>query len=353
MRVRHLLTNKITPIIKSVCFLCLLDMSRKRNYRNDFIEYGFTSIMDKDIEKPQCVIYLKILCPESMKASKLKDHLNRTHPLLLSKPREFFERQADINKIQRLDAPGKDCAYDSRDASHASYEVSWLIARNKKSHTIDEELIKPAAEVMTRLMCGGEQEKKLELIPLSNDTITRRIKDMSIDIKQQLIARVHKSVNFAIQLDEINDISSNAQLMVYVRYQGSRDIEEDILFCQSLDTTTKGIDIFSKTNYFFQEKDNQLGWKNCVAVCSDGAPSMLGVYRGFASYVKAVNPKIIITHCMIHREALVARDLQPELYTVMQDVIKMVNYIKSSALNSRLFESLCDRVRTCSPPILL
>ena len=112
MRVRHLQTNKITLIIKSVCFLCLLDMSRKRNYRNDFIEYGFTSIMDKDIEKPQCVICLKILCPESMKASKLKDHLNRTHPLLLSKPREFFERQADTNKIQRLDAPGKDCVYD-------------------------------------------------------------------------------------------------------------------------------------------------------------------------------------------------------------------------------------------------
>ena len=163
---------------------------------------------------------------------------------------------------------------------------------------------------------------------------------MSIDIKQQLIARVHKSVNFAIQLDETTDISSNAQLMVYVRYQGSQDIEEDILFCQSLDTTTKGIDIFSKTNYFFQDKDNQLEWKNCVAVCSDGAPSMLGVHRGFASYVKEVNPNIIITHCMIHQEVLVALDLQPELYTVMQDVIKMVNYIKSSALNSRLFESL-------------
>ena len=285
--------------------------------------------MDKDIEKPQCVICLKILCPESMKASKLKDHLNRTHPLLLSKPREFFERQADINKIQRLDAPGKDCVYDRRDASHASYEVAWLIARNKKPHTIVEELIKPAAEVMTRIMCGGEQAKKLELIPLSNDTITRRIKDMSIDIKKQLIARVHKSVNFAIQLDETT---------------GSQDIEEDILFCQSLATTTKGIDIFSKTNYFFQDKDNQLEWKNCVAVCSDGAPSMLGVHRGFASYVKEVNPNIIITHCMIHREALVALDLQPELYTVMQDVIKMINYIKSSALNSRLFESLCNGI---------
>ena len=62
---------------------------------------------------------------------------------------------------------------------------------------------------------------------------------MSIDIKQQLIARVHKSVNFAIQLDETTDIANNAQLMVYVRYQGAQDLEEDILFCQSLDTTTR------------------------------------------------------------------------------------------------------------------
>ena len=81
-----------------------------------------------------------------------------------------------------------------------------------------------------------------------------------------------------------------------------------------------------------------------MAVCSDGAPSMLGVHVGFVSYVKEVNPNIIITHCMIHREALVARELQPELHAVMKDVIKIVNYIKSSALNSRLFESLCNDI---------
>ena len=319
-------------------------MSRKRIYREDYIEYGFTSFMDKGIEKPQCVICLKILCTESMKESKLRDHLNRAHPMLLSKPRQFFERHADMNKIQRLDTPGKECIYDRRDASYASYEVAWLIARNQKPYTIGEQLIKSAAVVMTQLMCGSEQAKKLELIPLSNNTITRRIKDMSIDIKQQLIARVHKSVNFAIQLDETTDIANNAQLMVYVRYQGAQDLEEDILFCQSLDTTTRGIDIFTKTNNFFQDKENQLEWDNCVAVCSDGAPSMLGVHVGFVSYVKEVNPNIIITHCMIHREALVARELQPELHAVMKDVIKIVNYIKSSALNSRLFESLCNDI---------
>ena len=58
--------------------------------------------------------------------------------------------------------------------------------------------------------------------------------------------------------------------------------------------------IFTKTNNFLQDKENQLEWDNCVAVCSDGAPSMLGVHVGFVSYVKEVNPNIIITHCMIH-----------------------------------------------------
>ena len=82
-------------------------MSRKRIYREDYIEYGFTSFMDKGIEKPQCVICLKILCTESMKESKLRDHLNRAHPMLLSKPRQFFESHADVNKIQRLDTPGR------------------------------------------------------------------------------------------------------------------------------------------------------------------------------------------------------------------------------------------------------
>ena len=54
-----------------------------------------------------------------------------------------------------------------------------------------------------------------------------------------------------------------------------------------------------------------------MVVWLDGAPSVFGVHIGLTSYVKEVYPNIIITHCMIHREALIARERQPELHAAM------------------------------------
>ena len=45
-----------------------------------------------------------------------------------------------------------------------------LIAKAKKSHTVGEELVKPAALLMIRRILGEEAEKKLTQMPLSNST---------------------------------------------------------------------------------------------------------------------------------------------------------------------------------------
>ena len=51
----------------------------------------------------------------------------------------------------------------------ASYKVAYRIVKEKKAHKIGETLIKPCALEMTELVCGTEQRKKLEAVPLSND----------------------------------------------------------------------------------------------------------------------------------------------------------------------------------------
>ena len=48
------------------------------------------------------------------------------------------------------------------------------------------------------------------------------------------------------------------------------------------------------------------------------------------------------THCFIHQEALASKTLPDALKCVFDVVIKSVNYIKSSALNNRLFRKLCE-----------
>ena len=50
---------------------------------------------------------------------------------------------------------------------------------------------------------GDESETKLNSISLSNNTVQRRIKEMSLDIFLQVISEISMSESgFAIQLDE-------------------------------------------------------------------------------------------------------------------------------------------------------
>ena len=57
--------------------------------------------------------------------------------------------------------------------------------------------------------------------------------------------------------------------------------------------------------------------------------------------MKEKNPSVVGTHCIIHREALASRTLPTELRDVLDVAIKVVNFIKAGALNSRLFKLLC------------
>ena len=87
-------------------------------------------------------------------------------------------------------------------------------------------MIKPAAIEMVRIMCGEAVANKLAMVPLSDNTIKRRIEELSVDILQQMIAGVKRIKNFSLQLDEAIDIGSDAQLMVFVRYRTADDYVE-------------------------------------------------------------------------------------------------------------------------------
>ena len=82
-------------------------------------------------------------------------------------------------------------------------------------------------------MNGDKVTEEIKEIPLSADTICRRISEMSQDIECQLIDRV-KQGKYALQLDEYTDKSGLAQLMVFVRYIANRKLEEELLICVAL-----------------------------------------------------------------------------------------------------------------------
>ena len=70
-------------------------------------------------------------------------------------------------------------AYSHNKAVRASFFVSWKIAQEKAPHTAGENLIKPAAVEMATILCGDAVANKLAMVPLTNNTIKRRIQKLS------------------------------------------------------------------------------------------------------------------------------------------------------------------------------
>ena len=105
-------------------------------------------------------------------------------------------------------------------------------------------------------MLCEKYENRLQSIPLSGNTVKRRIALMSDDIKEQIITEIKdKSLFglFSIQIDESVDVASVSQLMVFVRYAVSTSAKEEFLFCSALDTNTKASDVMEKADHFFNE----------------------------------------------------------------------------------------------------
>ena len=163
--------------------------SKKRKYDDSYIQFGFTSVVVDGIEKPQCVLCNKVLSNDSMRLAKLKQHLENVHPQSKHKDKSYFERQSKALKMMRLDSSDEFFIRNSK-IVEASYEVALEITKQKKPHTIGESLIKPFVLKMANKVLGKDAEKKLAAVPLSNNTIQRRISDMSNDIKSQVVQQI-------------------------------------------------------------------------------------------------------------------------------------------------------------------
>ena len=143
----------------------------KRKYDTECMKYGFSYIEDNRGQKPQCVLWSKVLAQESMKPSKLKRHLETKHTSLKHKPVEYFQRQLlDLRTSQKC--LSNSCSKQDQ-VLRASYQVVHRIAKLKKPHTIAEDLILPAVMHMVREVLDQSAADKLKTIPLSNDTISR------------------------------------------------------------------------------------------------------------------------------------------------------------------------------------
>lgn len=156
-------------------------MAPKRKYDQSYIKYGFIEFEVQNDVRPQCVICSVVLSNEALRPNKLGRHLKTVHPQYSSKPQEFFRCKKENFKKMKLGTSGAHFE-TSEKVMKTSYELSLLIAKAKKPHTIGEKLIKPCLVKATEEILGKDLSLKMQDIPLSNNTVKDRIDKMAINI---------------------------------------------------------------------------------------------------------------------------------------------------------------------------
>ena len=152
----------------------------------------------------------------------------------------------------------------------ASFIISQMIIKKSKPFT-EGEFIKDCILKACEVMCP-EKIHSFTHISLSSDTVMRRAKLISEDLKLQLISYGKNFESFSLALDESIDIKVESQLSIFIRGI-SKDFEviEELLKISSIYDQTRETDIYDKLKYVLNEYELPLN--KLVSVTTDAINS--------------------------------------------------------------------------------
>lgn len=295
---------------------------------------------------------LCILCGESVvcRTSSVRRHFNTNHKIVAeldeAERKVLIEGKLRNYKYQKIGF----CNYLSK-TNHlttASFQISLCLAKHGKplsdGDLIKEVMLSGSNSLFHDFPNKDKIKQRIAEMPLSRNTVKDRVLRMASDIGQQLTTDLQKAACYSMCLDESTDINNHARLAIILRYAVGDTMREELVKLASLPERTQGIDIYNAVMEAFVQQD--IRPEKVVSITSDGAPCMLGTTSGFIQFfVKEAKHPVIQFHCLIHQEALCARDSCKILDDVLKDVTKMVNYIMARALNCRQFQALLDEVQ--------
>jgi hypothetical protein len=83
-------------------------------------------------------------------------------------------------------------------------------------------------------------------------------------------------------------------------------------------------------------KTRGISWGKCIDVCtdvcSDGAKEMVGIMAGDVTRIKNAAHNCTSSHCVLHRHALVVKNISSTLKNVLAEAVQIANYIKTRPL---------------------
>ncbi|KFD46979.1 hypothetical protein M513_12169 [Trichuris suis] len=149
-----------------------------------------------------CLICEKVFSNESMKPSRLQEHLKRVHADTSKKDMAYFQSLwEEFRKGPTLRSMLSSPLQEENDGLLASYNISLLIAKSGKPHSTGKELLLPLISEVVRTLLHISPTEIIRKIPLSNNTEQRRISEMSSDTEETL-CNFLRTTSFVLQLDE-------------------------------------------------------------------------------------------------------------------------------------------------------
>ena len=150
-------------------------------------------------------------------------------------------------------------------------------------------------------------------------------------------------------------------MIVYCQFSDveKKNIVEHYLCYLQLGIETTAHSIFQKLYDFIVE--DGINRSKIKSANTDFAKTMVGAINGVVKKILAVSPNCAAIHCVIHREALVAKRLnetrnakeKSEFELLLDDDVKMVNHIRALAKEHRMFTELRKDIEANFTKLLL
>lgn len=316
-----------------------------REFQNSWTEdYGMVKKSDKAV----CILCsTTIVC----RTSSVKRHYETNHNFLLKKTKEEQKEyilQAIKNNNLQTNTLMKFVGSNSNIVA-ASFAVSNVIAKRGKpfcdGEYIKDLMLETAPFLFEDFSNKDKIMQRIKDLPITRNTVKDRILKIAENITNQQIADFKLCNVFSICLDESTDITGSARLSIFIRYFVGSEIKEELVKLVSLQETTKGTDICKAVVNTLSEAN--VDFSRIVSVTTDGAPSMTGRESGFINlFTKHVGHPLLGFHCIIHQEALCAKNTFKSFDAIIKLVTKIVNFITARGLNKRKFENLLKEVNS-------
>ena len=298
--------------------------------------------------------------------SSINRHYVTNHASVEKKyPKGSVQRDELLAKKKSYLASGQKIIKMSLDQNYsatlASFQLAWSIAKSKKPFNTAE-WFKESLLSMAPALFGSMDEKGknavidcIQNLPLSDDTIPRRISKISEQIFKQTICELQQAESWSFAIDSSSDIKDVENLLIYVSYTifdastGRYRTKRCYLVDIHMRGRMTGKDMWTEFQNFVDKV--KLDWNKLVNCGTDGCPSMLGEDNGFVAHLSKKAPWVIINHCILHLQALAGKQ-SLKLDNVMQEVVAVISAIMSEKLPHRRFQKLLTELEANYPDMI-